>query len=174
MTDEKQEFWDEKEGGSITPKKEDEMMEAEELSGDDMGAMKIKVPKPLYEQPTKVKITGAKFLKVDEEVFDRNQKPYKAFFITLNFQDPSNGVEFQESYRGGRIYVQEDGSVSTYIGPNSALGQLKAKCIENNISIGNNIKEWAASMIGKEATMKMTEIAFQGKTWKKNLIISLK
>jgi len=132
MTDEKQEFWDEKEGETVEGKKEDEMMETEELSGDDMGAMKIKVPKPLYTTPTKVKIVGAKFFKVDDESFDRNQKPFKSFFITLTFQDPTTGVEFQESYRGGRIYVQEDGSVSTYIGPNSALGQLKARCIESN------------------------------------------
>ena len=86
--------------------KKEEQAKQEEMGDDEMGGMKLKVPKPLFSTPTKCKIVEAKFFKNELQEKDSKQVEYTPFHIVLTFSEiGGKQVEFKETYRGGRLYV---------------------------------------------------------------------
>lgn len=160
--------------------KEQDKEVSEEIGDDQIGTMKLKVPKPIFNTPTKCKIVEMKFFKVDKvEKNQKNDGEYTPFFATVTFQEiGGKEVEFKENYRGGRMYVNKDdktGQVrnSTYIGPMSSLGKLKAVCVDNKINVGSTIKEWAENVKGTIATVKAESIMYLGKKYDKNTVLAV-
>lgn len=160
---------------TVPGKKEKDEVKSEELDMNQMEALQIKTPRPLFEQPTKCEIVDVKFSKLEDDQFDKQGQAYKGFFVTITFKDATvvNSVPFKETYRGGRLYTKETGEVSTYIGANSALGQVKARCLESNMPIGASLKSWVEALKGKMAMLKMDEVTFQNKKYQKNFIVSI-
>jgi hypothetical protein len=162
------EFWKAgKEAGA-----DDERVKTSEMDDEELSTMKLKVPKPIFSQATKCKITDLKFFKLDEKEKDKKGNEYTPFFITLTFVEEGKGTEFRETYRGGRVY-ENAGRTSIYIGPSSALGRLKATCADFGISIGNTVKEWSKAMLGLMCTLKSETVMYQGKKYEKNYLTGI-
>lgn len=169
MADE-QDFWQAPAGAKI------EEREVSEEMGDDLtGSMKLKVPKPVFNIPTKCKVVDMKFFKVDKTVKNQNNDgEYTPFYATITFQEVGGKeTEFRENLRGGRIYVKDDGTSSTYIGPTSSLGRFKAICIDNKLPVGNSIKEWAACVKDTICTVKAETTTYLGKKYEKNVAMAI-
>ena len=161
------EFW--KSGGTT---KKDNAPASTELGEEEAGTMDINAQKPLFKTAGKVKIVAMKLFKQDEKEKDSKETLYTPFFTTMDFKEiDGEQAEFSETYRGGRLY-DNDGKTKVYIGPNSALGRLKAVCVEAKIEIGTTIKTWADSVIGKEVMVQSQVVRFQGKDYEKNYVIS--
>lgn len=151
--------------------------EASEEMGDELtGNMKLKVPKPVFNSPTKCKVVEMKFYKVAKtEKNKNNDGEFTPFFATVTFQEVGGKeIEFRENYRGGRMYAATgDKKASTYIGPTSSLGKLKAVCVDNKISIGNSLKEWGENIKGSTAVLKAEVVQYLGKKFDKNVVVSI-
>ncbi|TRZ49321.1 MAG: hypothetical protein D4S01_08840 [Dehalococcoidia bacterium] len=162
-------FWNAK--APAAEEKEREI--TEELDESAMGAMKLKSPKPVFTTPTKCKILGAKFFKVDKTEKDSRQVDYTPFQVTVTYApDGNDAAEFKETYRGGRLYANPNGT-SIYIGPASALGRFKASCIEGGIKVGDSIKDFAISVVDVKCILKSETVMFGGKKFDKNYIQSI-
>jgi hypothetical protein len=116
-----------------------------------------------------------KFFKVAKlEKNQKNDGEYTPFFATVTFQEiGGREVEFKENYRGGRMYDNKEKGQSTYIGALSSLGKLKAVCVDNKVSVGNSLKEWAANITGCTATMKAETVTYLGKKYDKNTVVTI-
>ena len=170
MADDNMDFWQAPAGAKI------EDREVSEEMGDDLtGSMKLKVPKPVFNIPTKCKVIEMKFFKVAKlEKNQNNDGEYTPFFATVSFQEVGGKeIEFRETYRGGRMYVKEDGTSSTYIGPTSSLGKFKAICVDNKLAVGNSIKEWAEAVKDTVCTMKAETVTYLGKKYDKNIVMAI-
>lgn len=168
MANEEDGFWEAK-----APSNEKEREATEELDESMMGSMKLKSPKPSFNVPTKCRITEAKFFKVDKTEKDSKQVDYTPFQITVTYvQDGNDAIEFKETYRGGRLYANPNGT-SIYIGPASSLGRFKASCIEGGIKIGSSVKEFAAAVVGVKCMLKSETVMFGGKKFEKNFVQSI-
>jgi hypothetical protein len=153
--------------------KEAEEKTSSEMIDDEMGSLKIKVPKPLFTSPTRCTIEEVKFYKMDTNEKNKNDDTeYTPFYVSVKFKEVGGkDREFIESYRGGRTYAK-DGKITTYIGPDSAMGKLKAVCIDNKIDLGNTVKDWATGMVGKTAILKSDIVIFAGKKYEKNFVVA--
>lgn len=152
----------------------------EEMGDELTGSMKLKTPKPVFNTPTKCKVLEMKFFKVAKtEKNQKNDGEYTPFFATVTFKEiGGKESEFKENYRGGRMYENKDektGAVrsSTYIGPTSSLGRLKAVCIDNKVSVGNSLKEWADNVKDATVTVKAETVTYLGKKFDKNTVITI-
>lgn len=157
---------------SAPKKKEDKKVEAEEIDLDELEEMKVKSPKPAYEQETEVEIKDMKFYRRDEVKKDTQQNPYTSFFVQMTYREEGDGgIEFSETYNGGRFYKKDDGSSSIYIGPKSQLGRFQNRCTEAGIPIGTSFKSWGAAVKGRKVFLKNIPSQFEGESYVKNQVV---
>jgi len=166
MNDESMDFWQQK-----VPAKKDEAPKMDAFLDEEAESMKLKLPKPVYEQPTKCEIVSAKFFKMQDKEKDRNGVEYTPFQLQVMYKEVDDGREFTETYRGGRVYIKDD-KQSMYIGQKTALGRLKAVCIDNKLDIGLNISTWATNLTGKVVVLKADIVMFEGKKYDKNFVVA--
>lgn len=145
---------------------------AVELTDTETSSMKLQEPKPVFREPTKVKVTSAKFFKQETPQKDTNGVDYNGFSVTLSYQDQNNRT-FNETYRGGRIYQDAEKGTSYYIGPASQLGKLKAASIESGLNANGSVKEWGEALTGKTVTLRAKTVEYQGKEYEKNVVIGI-
>ena len=165
------EFW------QAPPERADERAReiAEEIDDDASESMKLRAPKPVFNTPTKCTLLEMKFFKVGKtEKNQKNDGEYTPFYATVTFKEiGGKETEFKESYRGGRIYAKDDGTTSTYIGPTSSLGKFKAICVDNKVSVGNSVKEWATNVKDTVCTLKAETVTYLGKKYEKNTVMAI-
>lgn len=167
MKSEEEGFWD------VKKPVEEQKENTEEMNDSEMGSMKLKAPKPVFNEDTPCKIMEAKFFKIDKLEKDSKQVEYTPFQVTVTFAKKDNdAIEFKETYRGGRLYNDPNGT-SVYIGPNSSLGRFKAVCIEGGIKVGNTVKDFAEAVKGLDCVLKSETVMFAGKKYEKNFVQSV-
>jgi hypothetical protein len=156
--------------GFFKQQEEEEAPKTFEMTEDETQDMDIKQPKPFFKEPTKCDVVDAVFFKHENKETDKNGSTYTPFQITITFRTEDSGIEFKETYRGGRVYVNEEGKTSIYIGPKSALGKVKNEMLRSKIDIGRNIKSFGDALKDKKVQMIGETISFQGDKYEKNFI----
>jgi hypothetical protein len=152
------------------PGQEKEKVDAEELDMDELEGMKVRSPKPAYDNETEVLIQDMKFYRRDEVKKDKANTAYTSFFVQLTFKETGDGgIEFTETYNGGRFY-DRDGQTQIYIGPKSQLGRFQNRCTEAGIPIGTSFKSWISAIKGKKVMLKNIPSQFEGQQYVKNQV----
>jgi hypothetical protein len=151
-----------------------------EMDEDEIDSASLKVPTPVFDKPTECEITEVKFYKSEDKAFDKNKTEYTPFMMSISFKEKDKPISqaFTITYRGGKFYNKKDKDgndyVSTYIGPLSAMGKLKASCVNSGIDPGLSLTTWKEALRGKIATLQAQKIIYEGKTYDKNVVMSLR
>lgn len=160
----------EEEIGFFDKKEEKDMPNTLEMSEDETTDMNIKQPKPFFKEPTKCDIIDAVFFKMENTETDKKGAEYTPFQLNVTFTTVDSGIEFKETYRGGRIYINEEGKQSIYIGPKSALGKVKFEAMRSKLDIGRSIKSFGDALKDRQVQMIGETINYQGDKFEKNFI----
>jgi len=163
-TNKQDDFWNNTPAVKAKNQKEESKFSAMD---EDLGDIQLSKDKPIYKEPTAVQLVEANLFKMDDAEVDRNKESYIPFFIVVTYN--KDGKQFDETYRGGRIYEKE-GKKNFYIGPTSAMGRLKAVCLESGVVIGPSVKTWIESIKNRDVIIQAQTVMFGGKSYEKNYV----
>jgi len=160
-------FWNNTPAVKAQAKKEEQKFSEMDV---DLGDIQLSKEKPVFKEQTQVQLVEAKLFKMDEPEEDRNKEKYIPFFVTVTYD--KEGKQFDETYRGGRIYEKE-GKKNFYIGPNSAMGKLKTVCLESNVVIGPSVKTWISAIKNRDVIVQAQTVMYGGKEYEKNYVMKV-